>query len=252
MALFRRLLERMAFWRWYLLEFRPIAGGEGDSDDDAADADKAADKDKNADVDKSGADKDDDDDDKVDRGDDDATKARKHERWAKREREKREKLEAELKKLRDADKSEHEKALEKAREEARNEALTEADKERRADRLELSVTRLAAKGITLGEGDDAKTVKFADADDALLRIERAIRRGDIDSEDIYDDEGKVKTDALTEELATIARDNPHLVGEGERPKPKGDPDARKGDPAKNDLESMSPEDHAKRKYGAKN
>lgn len=187
---------------------------------------------------------------KVEPDDDWKTKSRKNEAQAKRERREREKLEKELAELRDKDKSEQEKAIEKAREEARNEALTEADKERRADRLEAAVTRLALKGIEIGEGDEKKTVKFADSEDALLHIERAISRGDVDSDDIYDDEGKVKTDALTTALTELLERKPHLA-DGERPKPKGDPDTGKGDPASKDLEHMTPEDHAKRKHGAK-
>lgn len=220
-----------------------IAGGDGDNDNNEP---EGADDDANDD--------DDDDDDpdagKVEKGDDDATKARKHENWAKRERKAREKAEADLKELRDADKSDREKELEKAREEARNKALEEVGEERRADRLEAAVTRLAAKGVKVEDGDKTKTVKFADSEDALLRIERAIRAGDLDSDDIFDDQGKVKTDALTEELAQIASANPHLVADGAEGKKGGDSDARKGDSPKG-LEGMTPEDHARRKYGDK-
>lgn len=175
--------------------------------------------------------------------------SRKNEAAAKRERKAREKLEADLKKLQDRDKSEQEKAVEKAREEGRTEAQSKAEAERRADRLEVAVTRQAARGIKTGEGDDAKTVKFADPEDALLRVERGLRNGDIDAEDLYDDEGKVKTDVLSTALAEIASRNPHLVGDG-RPRPQGDADTGKGEPANNDLEKMTPEDHARRKYPA--
>lgn len=223
-----------------------IAGADGadDGGDDADDGDDSKDD--------AGADKgndDGDDADKVGKDDDWKTKARKHETAAKRERKERERLAEQLKKLQDKDKSEQEKALEKAREEGKAEALTAAEQERRSDRLEVAVTRLAARGIKVGEGDDAKTIKFADPDDALLRIERAISRGDVDPDDIFDDQGKPKGDALTAELADIASSNPHLVGEGKSPGPSGDADTRKGGPADKDLEAMSPEDHAKRKYG---
>jgi hypothetical protein len=174
---------------------------------------------------------------------------REYERNAKKASAKKDKeleeLRKQLKAKEDEDKSEHERALEKAREEAKTEALTEVEKERRAERLETAVTRLAAKGITVGEGDKAKAVKFADPEDALLRIDRGISRGDIDADEIYDDEGKVNAEALESALAEIAGNNPHLVGEGTRP--KGDPGSRKGDPVKG-LEDMSVEDHAKRKY----
>lgn len=190
------------------------------------------------------------DPDKVKSDDDWRTKARKHENAAKRERKAREEAERKLREREDANKSEHEKALEQARKEARTEALTEAEKERRADRLEVAVTRLASRGVTVGEGDDAKSVRFADAEDALLNVERAISRGEIDTDDIYDSEGKINNEALTTALAELATAKPHLLDSAERPKPKGDPDTRKGEPAKSDLEGMTPEDHAKRKYGA--
>lgn len=221
----------------------PLIGGaeEGSSDDD----DSASDDDKPKGDDEDGSDE------KVTPDDNWKTKARKHEAAVKRERKKREELEENLKKLRDADKSDHERAVEKAREEARTEALGEAEKERRSDRLEVAVTRLAAKGVKVGEGDDAKSIRFADPEDALLRIERAVSRGDLDADDVFDDDGKVKTDALADELVQIASANPHLVANGEGRKANGDADTRKGEKASNDLESMTPEDHAKRKYGAK-
>lgn len=235
---------------WPALSAELLASGlplnEGDDDADAdADKDADADADKDSDKDKDA------DDDKIDKDDDWQAKARKHERAAKRERTKREEAERKLTDRDKADQTDHEKAVEAAREEGKTEAQKEAEKERRSDRLEVAVTRMASKGVEIGEGDEAKTVKFADPEDAQLRIERAVSRGEIDADDIFDDEGRVKTEALTDELVAIATKNPHLVGEGDRPKPKGDPDARKGDTTKTDLESMTPEDHAKRKYGDK-
>lgn len=187
---------------------------------------------------------------KVSKDDDWQTKARKHENAAKRERKRREEAERKLADRDQADMTEHEKALEQARKEARDEALSEAEKDRRADRLEVAVTRLAARGVKIGEGDDEKTIRFADAEDALLNVERAIRRGEIDEDEIYDSEGKVDNDALTKALTELAGAKPHLLAdETERSKlPKGDPDTRKGDPATTDLEAMTPEDHEKRKY----
>lgn len=191
----------------------------------------------------------DDPDDKVTPEDDWKTKSRKNESRAKRLQREKEELERKLREREDADKSEQEKALDKAREEARQEALSEADKERRGDRLELAVTRSATRGIKAGE--DGKVVRFADPDDALARIERAMAKGDIDDSDIFDEDGKVNTDALEDALGEILSAAPHLAADGTAPKPKGDPDFRKGDPAQKDLESMSPEDHEKRKYGSK-
>jgi len=219
---------------WAGLTMKPIAGGDDPEPDDPKPDPPKADPEP--------------DPEPVKPEDDWKAKSRKNEAAAKRERKERERVEGELNELRDKDKSETEKAIEKAREEARNEALGEAEKERRSDRLEVQVTRLASKGIEVGEGDDAKTVKFADSEDALLHIERAVAAGDID--DIYDSEGKVNADALTAALTQLLERKPHLA-EGERPKPKGDPDTRKGDPAQKDLEAMTPEDHAKRKHGAK-
>lgn len=194
----------------------------------------------------------DDPDDKVTPDDDWKTKSRKNESRAKRLQRENEELERKLRDREDADKSEQEKALDKAREEARREALSEAEKERRGDRLELAVTRSASRGIKTGE--DGKAVRFADPDDALARIERALAKGDIDDSDIFDEDGKVNTDALDDALGEILSAAPHLAADGTAPKPKGDPDSRKGDPAlkgQEELEAMSPEDHAKRKYGSK-
>jgi hypothetical protein len=230
-----------------------IAGADG-ADDDAGDDDAdSADDDSDDDSDE------DDDSDKVAKGDDDKTIARKHEKWAKRERAKaekerkaREKLEAELKKLRDADKSDQEKALEKAREEGKTEALTEAQKERRADRLEAQTIKLAARGFKVGAGDDAETAKFADPDDALVYVERAIAKGDVDEDDIFDEDNKVKADGLRSALAEILEEKPHLREDGKGSgKPKGDPDRGKGTPAAKDLEDLSVEEHDKRIRGEK-
>lgn len=221
------------------LSGHPVCEGEDEDKDEEKDA-----KD-----DEQGTDKDVDED-KVTKDDDWQTKARKHENAAKRERKRREEAERKLADRDKADMTEHEKALEQARKEARDEALTEAEKERRADRLEVATTRLASKGVEVGEDDEKKTVRFADPEDALLNIERGIRRGEIDEDDIYDSEGKVDTAALTKALADLAIDKPHLLAdETERSKlPKGDPDTRKGEPARTDLEAMTPADHEKRKY----
>lgn len=245
MALLELLRFRLRLVR-AALKIRPIAGGspEGDPDPDPDPKDPK-------DPDPKDPDPKDPDPDPVKPDDDWKTKSRKNENAAKAERKRREALEEELSKLRDKDKTEQQKAVDTARDEARTEALSEAEKERRGDRLEVAVTRAASKGVTVGEGDKARTVKFADPEDALLRVERGISRGEIDADDIYDDEGRVKTEALTTALAEIASANSHLVGEGERPKPKGEPDTRKGEPGSSDLEAMTPEDHAKRKYGTK-
>lgn len=155
--------------------------------------------------------------------------ARKHEREAKRLRKEREAQEAKLKEREEAEQTEHEKAIAKAREEAKTEALTEAQQERRKDRLEVAVTRISAKS-------------FADPEDALLHVERAIAAGDIDADDIFNDEGKVQTDALKTALNELLERKPHLkAAPGQL---AGDGDGGKGSGAK-DPESLSVEDHLK-------
>jgi seryl-tRNA synthetase len=240
-------MERL---RWRLrmlvvaLTMAPVRGGSPEGDDDADTDDDA----KDAPPPKA-EDREDDADDKVESDDDWKTKARKHERAVRRERKAREEAERKLKERDDADRSEQEKALDKARKEAADEVRAESEKDRRHDRLEVRTTSLAAKGFTIGEGDDAQTVKFADPDDALIYIERAIRAGDVDEDDIFDSEGKVQTDALTTALGEVLESKPHLRATENGSKPKGSADTRKGSPAQKDLESMSPEDHARAKYG---
>lgn len=186
-------------------------------------------------------------DSKVDKGDDWQTKARKHERTAKRERKAREDAERKLKERESEDQSDHEKAVEKAREEARAEAKAEADKERRSDRLEVSVTRLATRGIKIGDGDGAETMRFADSDDALLHLERAMSRGDVDADDIFDSDGRPDNDAVVAALAEILEGKPHLrASNGEPPKPKGSGDAGKGKDAAKGVDDLTAEEHFQR------
>lgn len=168
--------------------------------------------------------------------------ARKHERRAKQERKAREEAERKLREREDANKSEHEKALEKAREEAKREALTEAEKERRADRLEVAVTRLAARGVKVGDKDG---VKFADPEDALIYLERAIAKGDVDEDDIYDGDGKVQTDALATALGELLDRKPNLAAASGTGKPSGSSDAGKGGPG-GDIEDLDVEGHLNR------
>ncbi len=221
---------------------------EGDPDpapdpdpDPNADPDPAPDPDPNADPD-------------PDPGDEPDWKkmARKHEREAKAARKRESDLQAQLRQREDANKTEQQKAIDKAREEGESAAATRYEEARRADRLEIAVTRHASKGITLGEGDKAQTVKFADPDDALLHLERAIARKDVDPDDIFDTEGKVKKDGLSTALAEILEEKPHLrAGSTERTEekkpPAGDAGAGKGTGTggQKDLEEMSEEDHLK-------
>lgn len=164
------------------------------------------------------------------------SQSRKHEGRAKSEKKRAEKLEAEIAELKKSNQTDQEKAIEEARKAARDEALSEAQNERRSDRLEVAVTRLAAKGITVGD----KTVRFADPEDALVNIERAISRGDADDDDIFDSEGKVQTDALMSALKELLERKPHLAADGAVVRLSGDADAGKGSGAgDSDSEDMN-------------
>lgn len=182
--------------------------------------------------------------------DDWQVKARKHEREAKKARERAEKAEQALKDREDADKSEHEKALDAARSEGEVKAREQYETERRRDRLEVATTRYASRGIQLGEGEEAETVKFADPDDALVHLERAIDKDEVD--DPFDDEGKLDNNALQAALVDLLQRKPHLRAPSSTepppppPPPKGDPDRGKGADGKKALEEMSVEEHLAR------
>lgn len=170
------------------------------------------------------------------------TMSRKHERAAKKARKEAEETRTKLKEREDADKSEQEKAVDEAREAGRTEALTEGEKERRADRLEVEVTRLASKAIKVGEGDDAKTVKFADPEDAQIYLERAIAKGDIDKDDIFDESGQPQRSVIADALREMLEERPRLASDSKPGKPQGDADAGKGRSATKDMEDMTPEE----------
>jgi hypothetical protein len=242
--------------------FPAQAGAEGDGDggDDAAtaDADQAAGDDADQ-KDAGDADADDDSDDAD--GDVAAGKkepdwkreARKHERRAKKTQAELAEAQRKLKEREDAQKSEQEKAIEKAKAEAKAEAEGGFEETRRADKIENAVTKLASGGfkVTVKDGDEEKekTVRFADSDDAQLRIDRALRDGDLEYEDIYAD-GKVKTDAVTEFLRDLLEEHPRLQAtDGTTPKPKkpeGGADAGRGKGSGKSLEELTPEEHYQR------
>lgn len=168
--------------------------------------------------------------------------SRKHETRAKAEKRRADELQAKLDKIAEANQSDQEKAISKTREEARTEALTEAQKERRSDRLEVAVHRLATKGIKVGD----ELAKFADPEDVLTHLERAIARGDLSEDDIFDSESKVQTDALTAALSDLAERKPHWLAGTAKPGP-GENDAGKGSGGSKSLEDMSVEEHLARK-----
>jgi len=177
------------------------------------------------------------------KGPDWKAESRKHERRSKKEKEAREAAEAKLKEREDEDKTEQEKAVEKAREEGKKEALTVAEKERRKDRLESAVTRAAGKKITIGEGDDAKTLRFDDPEDAELYLQRKISKGELDEDDLFDADGKVKADVVSDALKEILEEKPRLAEDGDSPKarvPAGGGDGGKGKEAggKEDMNDL--------------
>lgn len=178
--------------------------------------------------------------------------ARKWEKLAKKNLKDTETLSAKLKEKEDADKSEHEKAVEAARQEGEKVARTEAEKERRADRLESATIRLAAKGFKLKDDEGKEvTLKFADADDAFVYVERAMSRNEIDTDDLFDEQGKVQTDALTSALTEILASKPHLAeGSVGSRKVSGSADGGKGSGGGKSLEDMTPEEHFKRLHAA--
>lgn len=144
--------------------------------------------------------------------------SRKHERDFKKTAKENEDLRAEIEQLRSGQQTDQEKALEQARKEAREQALTEAQQERRNDRLEVAVARHAAHS-------------FADLDDALLHVQRGITAGDIDADDIFDEQGQVQTEALKSALDEILERKPHLKADPNGSRPTGTADAGRGTPA---------------------
>lgn len=243
----------------FALTTAPIGGadGDGDGDDDGDDDDDDGDDDGDAagsGDDNDGDDDDGDGDDAAGGSGDDAGKgargrrrgqpdwkreSRKHERNYKKAMRRVGELEKSQKDRNDADKSTREKELDEARSTARGELEEKHKTERRADRLEVAVTKAAAKGLKIGDGDDAKTLKFADPDDALLHLDRAIRSGELDPDDIFDNDGRVRSDALDEALTEILESKPHLAAEsgngGSGRRVKGGADGGKGKAPNTDM-----------------
>lgn len=196
-----------------------------------------------------------DDPDKIARGDDWQTKYRKSERQrkrladqAKRDAEERDTLRSRLSEIEASNLSETEKAIAKAREEAAAEVTSKHEVERRADRIESAVTLLSLKGFKVkdADGNDVE-LRFADPDDAQLRLDRALRNGDLDHADIYKD-GKVDKAAVTEFLTEVLEEHPRLradTGNGNGHKTERvDFDGGKGKgSASKSLEEMTPDDH---------
>lgn len=223
---------------------------EDDDKDADADADKDADADTDADADADkGADAANDDADKdADRDEPDWKKlARRHEREAKAARKREVDLQTKLKQRDDADKTEQQKAVDKARDDATAEVTTKYQAEQRDDRIENAVTRLSLRGFKAKDDGKEITLKFADPDDAQLRIDRALRNGELNYDDIYA-EGKVQAGALVDFLTELLEEHPRLraqEGNGKSTKTV-DFDAGKGKGSGGrDLSAMSPDDHLK-------
>lgn len=227
----------------------PIMAGAEDGDGDGAAGARGGDGDGDGDKDGAGADGD------GDGGDggsgtggtepDWKREARKHERRSKQAARERDELKRQLAERTDADKDERQRAIDAARDEGRRTALSESEKDRRADRLENAVLRTAAKGIKVGRGDDARTVKFDDPEDALVFIERMLAKGELDEDEIFDDKGKVRADALTDALTDLLRNKPRLAAGRTEREALGDADGGKGSGAAGGLDDMSIEDHLK-------
>lgn len=117
-------------------------------------------------------------------------------------------LEERLAKIEEANKSESEKALDKARKEARKEAETEFEKERRSDRLAVAVAGHARE--------------LADVDDVVLNLKQG------DTDELFDEEGKVNAKALASALDDLTKRKPHLRAQGVG-KPQGEADGGQGE-----------------------
>lgn len=218
--------------------WHPRCEGDDDTGDDpaadASDNDSAGDADDDADND---ADAKNDDKPAADSLEQWKLEARKWEGRAKKNSDALAAAQTELAKHADAHKTEQQKAVEAAARSAREEALTEAEKDRRADKLELAVVKVAS--VTGVKVDDKTLAKFADPDDVQMWLEKQIERGDVDADDIYKD-GKVNEEALASELARLAAAKPGwLVGAGKsNGTPAGSADGGRGTaPAGNSVEA---------------
>lgn len=224
---------------------------DDDDKDDDKDKDKGTADDADKDADK-GADADDADDDDKDTPDEPDWKkmSRRHERDAKKLRKDTEDLTRKLRERDDADKTEQQKAIDKARDDATAEVTTKYEAQQREDRIENAVTKLSLKGFKAKRDGKDITLRFADPDDAQLRLDRALRNGDLAYDEIYAD-GKVQADAVTTFLTELLEEHPRLrAAENGNPTGKDqepvDFDGGKGkDGGGKDLSAMSPDDHLK-------
>jgi hypothetical protein len=202
--MFRKLRDRIAFWRWYLLEFRPIAGADGadeggddgDGDGSAADSEGDDDNDGDGSGDGSGSGDGDGDDDASgsgagDGGDDDNVTLPKGEverlrrevaDAAKKERERKRKAAEEA--------GDHQKVVQGVEEERdeKDRELEDARKELAQFKAQVLVTKIASN------------LNFHDAEDAVLRVPAEVA-----------EKGEA---AIEKHLRDLIKKSPHLVGEG--------------------------------------
>jgi hypothetical protein len=184
--------------------------------------------------------------------DDWQVKSRKNEARAKKAESKaaqiakeRDDLAKKLAKIEASNLTDQEKAIKAARAEAEATVTSKYEAERRSDRIEGAVTKLALTGFKVKDGDKEITLKFADPDDAQLRLDRALRNEEITYDEIYAD-GKVQTDALTAFLTELLEEHPRLRAEPGATQKVVDMDAGKGSGSgRKSLEDMSPDDHLK-------
>lgn len=218
-------------------------GDDGDGDGDAAtsgDADGGE-----ASTGKDGADADADDD--TDADVDWKRESRKHERRLKAQRASNAELQAENERLRSelekAGKTDgdggatgavDEAAIEAAREEGRKEALEQADVQRRESRLEVATTRLASKS-------------FADVDDAVHAIQRAVANGKLEQDDVFDEKGEVDEDTVRDFLKDLLKRKPHFgaaaTKKDDADEDLGDADGGRGSGGGGDVDDMSVDEH---------
>ncbi|HET7588605.1 MAG TPA: hypothetical protein VFK14_00245 [Solirubrobacterales bacterium] len=116
-------------------------------------------------------------------------------------------LQAQLDKLKEASKTDSEKALDEARKQGRSEAEEELAKERRDDRLQVAVAGHARE--------------LADVDDVILNLKSG------DTEELFDEDGKIISSVLDTKLEDLLKKKPHLKAGGTG-KPRGNGNGGEG------------------------
>lgn len=149
--------------------------------------------------------------------------SRRHEREAKKARKDADDLRAKLQEREDADKTDHERAVEDARKEAADAARSEATSTFRTKLLNAEVRAQAAG-------------KFANP--AL-----AVKLLDLDLDDAFDDEGEVKAEVITAAIDEYLESEPYLKADPHNGRPAGDADGGKGKAGGKSLEELTPDEH---------